>query len=73
MNIGNESPYGGMTVNERLVEAGLFDQFEAAAYAYDTDLLKQIMAKVDLSPDNIQAILIWIRDSPQSRYRKVNQ
>ncbi len=58
-----------MTVNERLVVAGLFDEFERAAHANETEEVKRILAKVDLSPENIEGVITFIYTSPQSIYR----
>ena len=69
MPCNEPSPYGGMTVNERLVVAGLFDEFERAAHAHETERVEAILAQVDLSPENIAAIVNSIYTSPQSIYR----
>jgi len=49
--------YGAMTVNERLVAAGLMDAFDGAVRAADVQSLKAILRDVQLSDENIAAIL----------------
>ena len=58
-----------MTVNERLFAAGLFVEFERAAHAHDTQRVEEILAKVDLPPEGIRAVVEWIYSSPHSIYR----
>ena len=70
MSTNEHSPFRGMTVNERLWEAGVFAEFERAAHANDTAQVKRILAQVDLPPESSQAIIDWIYTSPQSIYRK---
>jgi hypothetical protein len=41
--------FTGMTVNERLYFAGLFDKWDAACLARDRDAMLAIMAQVDLA------------------------
>jgi len=65
-----DSPYSAMTVNERLFEAGLFDQFERAAHAHDTKEVEVILAKVDLPPEGIRQVIDWLYTSPHSIYRE---
>ena len=43
------SPYVAMTVNERLVVAGLLEEFERAAVARDRDRMIHILERVDLA------------------------
>jgi hypothetical protein len=59
-----------MTVNERLFEAGLFDQFERAAHARDTKEVETLLAKVDLPPEGISQVIDWLYTSPYSIYRE---
>ena len=70
METSEPSRYGGMTVNERLCEAGVLAAFERAARAGDTVRLEQILASVDLQPDGIRDVIEWIYTSPQSPYRR---
>jgi hypothetical protein len=49
--------YGGMTVNERLLAAGLVEDFDRAVRAGDLQSLKKILRDVQLSDENIAAIL----------------
>ncbi len=65
-----DSPYSAMTVNERLFEAGLFDQFERAAHAHDTKEVETLLAKVDLPPEGISQVIDWLYTSPYSIYRE---
>lgn len=69
MGNNEHSPYGGMTVNERLMEVGIFDEFERAVHSHDTARVEQLLAQVDLPPDGIRAVVQWIYTSPQSIYR----
>jgi hypothetical protein len=64
-----DSPYSAMTVNERLFEAGLFDQFDRAAHAHDTKEVEALLAKVDLPPEGIRQVIDWLYTSPHSVYR----
>ncbi|HMT06777.1 MAG TPA: hypothetical protein PKA82_02155 [Pyrinomonadaceae bacterium] len=48
---------GGMTVNERLYVAGLFDAFYLAAAQKDEDRLRTICKKVHLSDQNIEVLV----------------
>ena len=45
---GQESPYAGMTVNERLYVAGEMAAFDAAARARDRETMIAILALVDV-------------------------
>ncbi|WP_455244450.1 hypothetical protein [Petrachloros mirabilis] len=40
------SMYGGMTVNERLFAAGLFDAFDDAVYKKDRDKMLELLQQV---------------------------
>ena len=59
-----------MTVNERLVAAGLLDDFDQAAYANNESKMRAVLAKVDLGEEAGTAIVEWVRTSPHSTYRK---
>jgi len=67
-----ESPYAAMTVNERLFEAGLLEQFDSAAYAYDDARMREILARVDLGDEAADGIINWVKTSPHSMYRRRN-
>jgi hypothetical protein len=43
--------YGGMTVNERLYEAGLLDAWDAAATSRNRDRLIELLSTVGLSEE----------------------
>ncbi|MFC4701519.1 hypothetical protein ACFO4O_15260 [Glaciecola siphonariae] len=49
--------YAGMTVNERLYVAGLFDQFDRAVSDKDRDKVREILIKVELDDNSIIPIL----------------
>jgi hypothetical protein len=46
-----KSNYQGMTVNERLVVAGLIDQWDAAVKRRDRDGMIETLKQVDLGSD----------------------
>ena len=41
--------YGAMTINERLVEAGLLEAFEVAARSRDRRAMLRLLTEVDVS------------------------
>jgi hypothetical protein len=45
----NKTRYGGMTVNERLVESGLIDRFDEAARKRDRAGIIEVLASVELA------------------------
>lgn len=49
--------YDAMTVNERLVVAGLMNKFDQAVGARDVESLKRVLRQVELSDENIAAIV----------------
>ena len=49
--------YDAMTVNERLSEARLLDEFDAAITSKDKKLLKEILTEVEVPNESIEAIL----------------
>lgn len=53
----SKSKYSGMTVNERLYISGLIDKYYEAVREKDIDAAISILKAVDLSEDNIRAIL----------------
>ena len=52
-----EDKYAGMTVNERLYVSGLMDEFDEAVEREDTDKVRAILEKVELTEDSIKPIL----------------
>jgi hypothetical protein len=48
---------GGMTVNERLVVAGLIDNFDAAVARRDEPAIREILIQVFLTEPNIDAVV----------------
>lgn len=52
-----QNKYGGMTVNERLLIANKMDKFENAIKNKDTSEVIEILRSVELSNNNINAIL----------------
>ncbi len=52
------SRYDGMTVNERLCDAGLIDRFDAAARARNRDEMIAVLALVELADQ-----AAWIADT----------
>ncbi len=44
-------PLGGMTVNERLAELGLFDEWDEAAHSRNVEKMKEILLKCGLSEE----------------------
>ncbi len=52
-----QSRYAGMTVNERLVIAGLIDEWDAAAARGDRTEMRRIAAEVDLHMD--ETGMLW--------------
>lgn len=53
----SKNEYGGMTVNERLFVSGLLDSFDNAISNKDIDRVIKILYEVELTKDNIDAIL----------------
>ncbi len=49
--------YKGMTVNERLYASGLLDKFDKAVSDKDIHSIKEFLRDVELSDENITAIL----------------
>lgn len=52
-----ENKYIGMTVNERLYVSGLMDKFDEAVRAKNTEEVRSILKKVELTDDSIKPIL----------------
>jgi hypothetical protein len=50
--------YGGMTINERLFEAGLLEQFYRAAKSRNRETMIEILTKVSLLPEDA----VWTAD-----------
>lgn len=52
-----ENKYAGMTVNERLYVSGLMDEFDEAVEKKDTEKVRAILEKVELTEESIKPIL----------------
>ena len=59
------SDYRGMTVNERLVSAGLLDAFDAAARGRDKFRMNEILLSVQLSADQAAEAVNTILNDPK--------
>lgn len=57
--------YSGMTVNERLFEAGLMDDFEAAIRARDRARVISVLTRVELSPEDAAFTVDTIFGNPK--------
>jgi len=57
-------PYVGMTVNERLFEAKLLEQWDTAARRRDRESMIDILLRVDLSPTQAQATVTAVLSNP---------
>ncbi|NPU90852.1 MAG: hypothetical protein HPY82_02985 [Gammaproteobacteria bacterium] len=52
-----EKKYAGMTVNERLCASVLMDEFYEAVEKKDTEKVRALLKKVELTEDSIKPIL----------------
>lgn len=52
-----QNKYAGMTVNERLYQSGLLDEFDRAVSEKNTDAAISILKEVELTDENIKPIL----------------
>ncbi len=52
-----ENRYGGMTANERLYFSGLMDKYDTAIERKNTAEVIAILKEVELSEENIHAVL----------------
>ncbi|UTA48059.1 hypothetical protein L1F30_00625 [Simiduia sp. 21SJ11W-1] len=52
-----ENKYAGMTVNERLYVSGLMGEFDEAVENKDTEKVRSILEKVELTEESIKPIL----------------
>lgn len=52
-----ENKYAGMTVNERLYVSGLMDEFDKAVEKKNTEKIRAILEKVELTEESIKPIL----------------
>jgi len=52
-----EKKYAGMTVNERLYVSGLMDEFDKAVEGKNTERVRGILEKVELTEESIKPIL----------------
>jgi hypothetical protein len=57
MALLTEAEARGMTVNERLVVAGLINDFDAAVARRDESAIRAVLSQVFLSGPNIDAIV----------------
>lgn len=57
--------YSGMTLNERLFEAKLLDQFQAAANAKDRKTLIDILGRVDVKSKEAEWTVDTIFSNPE--------
>jgi hypothetical protein len=57
--------YGGMTVNERLYEAGLTSEFDAAVHAKDRERIITVLMGVALSKDDAASTADTILANPK--------
>ena len=60
-SVTNMSPYAGMTVNERLFDAGLMEAFGNAMQARDRAEMIRLLAKVDVA-DAIRSVDEMLRN-----------
>jgi hypothetical protein len=59
-----KSQYGGMTVNERLSDAGLMPEWDTAASSRNTERMIELLGKVDLA-DQAESIVETILSNPR--------
>lgn len=52
-----ENKYAGMTVNERLYVSGLMDEFDKAVEEKNSEKIRTILEKVELTEKSIKPIL----------------
>lgn len=52
-----ENKYDGMTVNERLYVSGLMDRFDRCVESKDVKRITEILQKLELDEESINAIL----------------
>lgn len=60
--------YRGMTVNERLVAAGLLDAFDTAGRNRNKSKMIEILLQVQMSPDQAEKTVSMILSDP-AKYR----
>jgi hypothetical protein len=56
--------YRGMTVNERLYAAGLFDVWRAAARARDKSKMTEILLQVQMTPEEAEGTISALLKNP---------
>ena len=59
------SEYSGMTTNERLFNAGLLDDFDAAARARDDERMVAILQQVEFSESEARSITDTTLTNPE--------
>ena len=53
----------GMTVNERLISAGLLNAFEEACHKRDWNAVAIFLVKVDLTPKQVEHTIAFFRNT----------
>ena len=61
----NDDRFRGMTVNERLFEAGLFDEWDKAVDAKDASTMADILVRVSITPDEAMKTAATILANPK--------
>lgn len=59
-----KNKYSGMTVNERLYVSGRMDEFDEAVQKKDTEKVRAILEKVELTEESIKPILEKLELNP---------
>jgi len=62
--MSDSSRYAGMTVNERLSEAGLLPEFDQAARLRDRELMLDILKRVGMTLEQSEYTADTILDNP---------
>jgi hypothetical protein len=57
--------FRGMTVNERLLEAGLLDDWDKASHAKIASAMMDILIRVSITPDEAKKIVATVLANPQ--------
>ncbi len=56
--------YGAMNVNERLLNAGLLEAFDACINGFDDNGAGAILARVEFSPEDARATVATVKRDP---------
>ncbi len=59
-----EGRFTGMTTNERLGTAGLFDEWDRAAFARDRDGMIEVLQKVELTETEAASVADSVLQNP---------